>query len=329
MIVDRRAAVTPPRYSSPEFRKAMGDLLGKANRDDLLRVLIWTAECRIASNVAADWRAHLDLLNRELTEAKRRTVYRFGSNTIAISSACRKAAEAVREALSPEILEAKEALGECEQVLDELSRYLGQHLGARARTEARTGPTLEGITPLRDQLAEARNRLEQILAADKERLHALALANGYATNSSKHGAGADLSTIDRMTPEQFTRHVVEMLHRDGCHLEEKALQDHRSPSLIVASSDLGTLAIRPHHMGVHTYTTSAPNVTAPMLRRDVQAAAAHDCNHVLIVTNSSLSRPARRYAAQQRMRLIDRDNLRNWSEWRQPLAQLADFAEAE
>ncbi|MFD9030859.1 restriction endonuclease [Streptomyces sp. NPDC059567] len=307
----------------------MGDLLGKADRDDLLRVLIWTAECRIAADVAADWRAHLALLSRELTEATRRSTHWDFFSDVTISAGCRKAAEAVHEALGPELLEAKEALGECEQVVDEIDRHLGRHLGARARLEARTGPALEGIVPLRDQLADAQDRVKEILAADKERLHALALAYGYAKHSKKHGAGSDLSAIDRMTPERFTRHVVDMLHRDGCPPEEEALYGDSPSSLIMASTRLGTLAIRPHHMGADAYSSSAPSVTTPMLRRDVQAAAAHDCDHVLVVTNSRFSRPARRYAAQQRIRLIDRDALRNWSEWQQPLAHLIDAAEAE
>ncbi|MFJ9777149.1 restriction endonuclease [Kitasatospora sp. NPDC101157] len=323
MIIDRAARVVPPPHANKAISRTMGDLIGKADRDDMLAALLWTGECRIAQRVATGWHQHADRLGREKEESARRKgpVYTYYF-TLAdqwrarIPKACQDAAGALHEQIASELEEADEAVAECEQALFELTRWLGLSLDDRQAAQRSRGFVLDELAPLDDQLQQARERLAQLLADDREKLHELALQDRYQRQHAATNAKNSLADIDRMAPEVFAQLVQDLLEAEGCTALDTWTEE--TSTIVMRTAGGHTVAFSAHHLAEPAFG-SKRNLPLAALRRARHAAAQGGAEAVVIAVNGHLTLPAYRYAEANPVILLERGDLEAWAVWGRPL----------
>lgn len=331
-MIDRTAAVAPLRYADKTLRKEMGDLIGKADRDDMLAILLWAGECRIADHVATGWKKHVSRLEREADEAaqrKRRTdrwaMYSDYGRRDQVVIGCHDASAELHAQLEAELGEAREALAECERARFEISCHMGRSLRRRDASQKAQGFDLDALAPLRYQLQDARKRLSQLLDQDRAVLHELALAEASRLQSVETGGGTDLGAIDEMDLGAFTQLIRELLTRDGWTFPEGSIS---SPTAFLTCTPAGrTAVISCLHLGKAGFR-GEPDGAAPtsQLQRAHHAASQAGADTAVVVANGRFSHPAQRYARAHQVMLVDRNHLKRWSEWQQPMDLDGDCA---
>ncbi|WP_158711326.1 restriction endonuclease [Streptomyces sp. NRRL S-1824] len=331
MIIDRTAGVTPTRFADRRLRQEIGALIGKADRDDMLRTFLWVSECRIAEEVCTAWKNHLDGLEREFQEADRRRAA-TGSPTWrtdtrdAITKACHLTSSTLAATLQQELNEAVAAHKECTQVLYLLSCRLGRTPTARVPdTDAAGFPRLDGLAVLRDQLVGAVSRLENLLGQDHETLHDLALQEFHRRQSAHSDSSVPLHSIDSMPASEFVSLVESLL--DRAQFRTTRPGGANSKALISAVCPDGHTIVFVAHR-VRGPRGWPPEPAEQMSATDVHTARLlgerGDPNLVVVVTNGGFSAPARRYAAEHDLHLLDRSDLQRWAEWQDPLTCFDD-----
>jgi hypothetical protein len=161
----------------------MGWAIGQADRDDMLAILVWTAECRAVRDICDGWKAHAERIEREMGEAEARA--KRGRWSTGPGSAARRsaaaAASALKESLEPELEEARAASSECVALYEAISGRIGKcrKLGKASHRET------ENCGPLWQFLQQAEERLAALLDEDRQRLHVLALRERSCTPWTK------------------------------------------------------------------------------------------------------------------------------------------------
>lgn len=331
-MIDRTAAVAPLRYADKTLRKEIGDLIGKADRDDMLAILLWAGECRIADHVTTGWKEHVSELEREADEAERRKsrTDRWGMYSVygqrdQVVIGCHETAAELHVQLESELAEAREALAECERGRFEISCHMGRSLRRRDARQKAQGFDLDALAPLRHQLRDAHERLTQLLDQDRAILHELALAEASRLQSVETGGGAGLGAIDEMDLGAFTQLIRDLLTRDGWTFAEESIS---RPGAFLACTPAGrTAVISCLHLGKAGFREE-PEGTAPasQLQRAHHAASQAGADAVVVVANGRFSYPAQRYASAHQVVLVDRKHLKRWSEWQQPIDLDGDCA---
>ncbi|OEJ21814.1 hypothetical protein AR457_41035 [Streptomyces agglomeratus] len=308
----------------------MGDLIAGVDRDDLLACLLWTGECRIADILCRAWTEHITTLHQERGEANHRSDggrpafmsrYYFQDTDDQVTSACRRAAAEVHEQLEKELAEANEASAESNSIRDKITANFGFDLSKRARREEDQGYTLDTLAVLGHQLEEAKSRLAGLLARDRECLHSLALTEAFRLQAARLGT-TSTADIDTMTSVAFTAFIQRLLERDG-HTVSAPAEAEDPDRLILAFTASGhRLAVIARHWDSRNHVSRpAEAVNTSMLHCCRRNAVAAGVEETIVVTNGAITRPARRFAAAQGIRLIDRTELQRWAEWGEPLTQ--------
>ncbi len=238
-----------------------------------------------------------------------------------VTTGCRTAASELHRRLEEELAEATQAAAECESLSFEISQHFGFDLAARAREEEADGYTLDTLAILRHQLDEARSRLADLLARDRERLHGLALTESFRMHAGQHRSPSTVQ-IDQMSSEAFTALIEKLLVHDGhCVLKPTEPQNPNWSLLVTTESGHWMAVTTQHWHNPNTWGQPAEVVNTAVLHRARRGAVAAG-GDAIVVTNGGITRPARRYAAAQKIRLIDRAELQRWAEWGEPLTRV-------
>ncbi|MEU8954997.1 hypothetical protein AB0C93_11900 [Streptomyces sp. NPDC048518] len=311
MIIDRNARVVPPRYTGKEQRALMGWAIGHADRDAMLAILVWSAECRAVRDIRDGWKAHAERVQREMDEAEtrsRRGRWSLGPGSVARRSAA-TAAAAFKDSLEPELEEARAASSECVALYEAISSRVGKSrkLGKASHREA------ENSGPLWQFLQQAEERLAALLDEDRQRLHTLALWE----QSRIAGDSSDVAILDALDDgerDDFVRMVRDLLEAEGNSLSPS---DSRAPRMDLFQTPSGcTVGVRVMHHRIKRGDVSRGWVwfssVPQQAHRDGIAAAA---DAVVLITNIEYNHMARRFAKAHGIILLGRAEVRKWIEW--------------
>ncbi|MFI8966972.1 hypothetical protein ACIGO8_33235 [Streptomyces sp. NPDC053493] len=309
MIIDRNAGVTPNRYQSAALRRTIGRRIGRADRDDMLRALLWVSEVRLAGDLVTAWRQLYQELDREMHEAQRRRDGLSWQEGDQVGVSSRAAAEDLAEKLLAERHEAQQALKECERAAEKFAHRLGTH-HSDDLTVLRTV-----LSVLNDQLQSAKKRLSALLSTDKDELHGLA----ELEQRRRAGTGTTLEQLDQMEQSDFDRLIQQALERSGFTIvtaESKVLEVAREAFKGIVFCD-------------HARNPASGQAT------DIEAIVAaqrsaldRGYSSVLVVSNLQfISHPAHRLTAssQPDVEMIQRFDLQKWIEWGEPFDDVAEW----
>ncbi|MFF8604096.1 restriction endonuclease [Streptomyces sp. NPDC015232] len=310
MIIDRNAGVTPNRYESSVLRRTIGRRIGRADRDDMLRALLWVSEVRLAGDLVAAWRQLHQELDRETHEAQLR---RDGQpwqwwDQVGVSS--RAAAKDLTEKLSAERYEAQEALKECERVAEKLAHRLGTHHSDDLIVLRTVLSVLNG------QLQSAKKRLSDLMSTDRDELHRLA----ELEQRRRAGTGTTIEQLDKMEQSDFDRVIQQALERSGFTIvtaEPKVLEVAREAFKSIVFCDH---AKRPA-------SEQATDIEAIVAAQ--RFALERGYSSVLVVSNLRfISHPAHRLteSSQPGVEMIQRYDLQRWIEWGEHFDDVAVWA---
>ncbi|WP_138909247.1 restriction endonuclease [Streptomyces chryseus] len=335
MIIDRAAGVTPTRFVDRGLRKEIGRLIGAASRDTMLRAFLWVSECQIAQEICEEWEAHASQLDRELRDAVERQAATvapsyswIADSRDQITKGCHEASSALVVKLEDESAEARQAHQECTQVLFELSCQLGQRGTQTLPVADSCGtPLLDTLGPLREQLDASRKRFAALVAQDREELHELAILEESRQRSADRGSSVSLHRIDASPSSEFVDLVKSLLERDG--FQTRCPGGVGSEVLVLATCREGhTSLVRVHHVrGTEGWKPEPTEMSTPKLHAALLVAKQHGADDVTVVTNRDFSRPARRYADEHDMSLLDRNDLQRWAVWGQSMICSDDLEE--
>ncbi len=132
-----------------------------------------------------------------------------------------------------------------------------------------------------------------------------------------------------MAPSAFVELVETLLQRDGYRTQRPA--GAGAERLVVATTASGdSMIVSAHHVeGPNAWNPdSSEKISTPQLHRTRRLADQHEAGLLVVVTNGGFSRPARRYAEEHGIDLLDRSSLQRWAEWQEPLV-LVDDAEQD
>ncbi|MFE7588421.1 restriction endonuclease [Kitasatospora sp. NPDC057512] len=303
MIIDRHARVVPPRSSSKAISRAMGRLIGKADRDDQLRALIWIGQCRLAQRVVDGWEGHVVRLRRELDAAKSRND-RWASLLETMfdpvgsfqKRQCEEVAKDLCEQLDAELGEAREALEEARSALD----YIDS--------------ALDRLAPLDHQLREAGERLARLLREDRERLHLLALREEHFRKQKADRTVRTLAAVDALAPKDLAGLVRGLLGEEGWTL----LGTRMGRTVVISARRPAghTIAI---FLPLGARREMKPHLKVADVQNARRAAASARVGSVVVMGTGTATRPARRYADSHGITLVDRDGFEQWAILRCPL----------
>ncbi|MFF1593073.1 restriction endonuclease [Streptomyces sp. NPDC058286] len=307
------------------LRQKIGGIIGKGTRDEMLRAFLWVSECQIAEETCSAWEGHLRVLSRELEDADRRKAATARSHweperRDEITQACHRVSSALVTELQRESDEAREAHAESAQVLFQLTSQLGRPSARKLPVTDATGtPLLETLVPLREQLAAAGIRLEELMHHHRAELHELAVQEEFRRQSSSSGSSVTLSDIDSMSPSRFVRLVERLLQRDGFETERP--EGPGAITTVSAACPEGHSFLFSTHLvrGPQGWRPDPPaDVGVPRLHAARTAAGSRE-RDLIVITNGGFSRPARRYAREHDLELISRPGLQRWAEWEEPV----------
>ncbi|MEU3408931.1 hypothetical protein ABZ766_33985 [Streptomyces sp. NPDC006670] len=309
MMIDRNADVTPHRYESPLLRRAIGRRIGHADRDDMLRALLWSTEVRIAAEVTLGWRELFGELRQEVQAAERRRDRLSWQGSDQVARRCRKAAIKLLIALQEEQRNAAEAIDHCMDLTDEFRNCLG------TATDDRQEPLADArgaLAALNDELSAARSRFTDRMDEDRKELHRLA----ELERKRRDAPGPTIRQLDGMQQDEFDTIVQQALERSGFRTR------HRAPRVIEVSRGRGRGL-------VYCANVQEPDTEKMVHVRDLVAvqrlAEVSGTGSVLLVSNLPyISRAALRHLEGMScdVKHVDRFDLQQWIEWGTPLQAL-------
>jgi hypothetical protein len=295
VIIDRDARVVPPRPTSKAISRAMGALIGKADRDSQLRALLWIGQSRIEQRVEDGWRRHVSRLERELKEAEYRNTFRLAHNRADEFQRWEvlKAAAHVARRAGSELEEARDASAEC----------------ARARSDHQSA--LDCLAPLDHHLRAARERLDVLLSRDRERLHVLALREEHFRRARASDGSMTSADLAALSPGGLADLVRNLLGSEGWAPLDSV---PRQPGVVVMRS------ARERTIAVSVGRSRRDDVLdAAAVQAARQAAARAGAETAVVVRNAKATQPGLRHARDLGVRLVDREALERWAIWRCPL----------
>ncbi|MFF7780370.1 restriction endonuclease [Streptomyces tanashiensis] len=315
MIIDRNAGVTPNRYQSQPLRRTIGKRIGRADRDDMLQALLWVSEVRIADDLVLTWRRFRQAIEREKQEAQlRRDKTRWQLDQVTVLA--HEAADKLLKELADEVLEAGQALAECEQALQALRNRLGKspHYEQDRLSDLRTV-----LSALSDQLPTAKERLAALLTMDIERLRPLAELEQRQSQAPIE-TSVPLHQIDDMKQDDFEQVIRRALERSGYHIVSAAPK-----ALEVAREAFNGIVFCDHaRRPASNQSTGVEQIAAAQ-----RLAAERGYSSVLVISNLRfISHPAHRLTESREpaVEMIQRFDLQRWLEWGEPLNDLVVWA---
>ncbi|MER5747165.1 restriction endonuclease [Streptomyces sp. NPDC002225] len=313
MIIDRKAGITPNRYQSYHLRRTIGRRIGRADRDDMLRALLWMSEVRVASDLTAEWRELHRKLDRETTAAEGRRSRNSWDTSDQVGESTRAVAKDLADELWSERYEAREALKECERVAEKISGRLGMD-HSDERTDLRAV-----LSVFKDQLQLANERLSDLLAKDKAQLHGLAELEQHRRALGAR-TGVTLEQLDKMDRQEFDRVIEDALERSGFKVT------FNGPAVLEVSRGTGTgLVICANSQN----PDCDQKIDVEQVVNVQRLAEEREVGTVLLVSNLRyFSHPAYRLLQELKPDItgIQRFELQRWIEWGMPLSTVVGSA---
>lgn len=186
-----------------------------------------------------------------------------------------------------------------------------------------TAPThFETMMPLWRQYGAADDRLDALLEADIEELHRVARLDAHRIAFIRSEASMSLAQIDALHHSEFEQLAADLVRRDGYHVRRSGGgAGDLGADVIAVGPDGATVVIQCKHR------TNGAAIGSPDLQRlNGTARQVHGADIVVAMTNVLFSLPARRFAEDQRIHLVEATQLERWATWGQPLAEVLELS---
>ncbi|MER6399336.1 restriction endonuclease [Kitasatospora sp. NPDC001603] len=316
MRIKRTPTIVPPKYGDRHLRANLGDFLAAATVQDMRNAVLYTAERTIALEVRTEVRTALE----EARLVHRHSERRRGTGSDGDDGDWTPASPAYARSATPLLKELGIVIGQLEDSLariEEACAALKRQYGHDA-DEAGTGPLRRLGLPWQ-QARVARARLGELLAADRENAHEVALREERYRAFLGSENSVSLQTIAAMSPTQFELAVAAFLRNDGFTvLRERGGAGDLGADVIAVSPEGQRYVIQCKHGSRRTAKVDSPDLQ----RLNGTARPVHGADVVVVVTNGTVTAPARAFARSQRIHCVERSFLERWAAWGQPLPEL-------
>ncbi|MFH9944424.1 restriction endonuclease [Streptomyces murinus] len=322
MIIDQDAAIAPPRFMDQDINEAQDRYLADADVDDMRAVYLWVTEGRLLLAMHKQVAKYSASVKTELDQAERRM--RTFKQSTPTSFECTEVARKTAIKLRAEHFQAEKQRDQIAETWREMRNHFG--MPAQIRELYLTGqdpepsPLDEHIKLVR-ALPDAKDRIKQILADDRDLIHELAIREAEFIAFTKTDDSLSLDDIDAMDYAQFEFAVARLARRDGFTIERAGGGAGDLGADVIATCPDGTtrIVIQCKH-GSRKTTVGSPAIQ----RLNGTARPVHKADHVVAVTNGSFSQPADKFARSQNIILIDRQLLGRWATWGTPLSEVLE-----
>ncbi|MEV5950613.1 restriction endonuclease [Streptomyces sp. NPDC051993] len=316
-----------PVYKDELLNEMLERRISVADDEHLHAAVRWKTEDHLLEQVLLFLRAHCDSLEREHDHAHRRADHAPCVNDpecTRTTARCARTAARLRQLLIQELAWAREDVMEAEQLLQTLRSVHVAKRVERYRRHPRSTPELdEAAALLRDQ-ADSAARVAALLAEDRDQLHALAFEEERAQVFLASPASTNLSRIRAMSPRQFERLISDLVARDGLDVRQRHGGPHDGGVDVVATTPGGDkLAIQCKHT-----TKDTPVGIAAVRELNGIAGPVHHADIAILITNSTFSKPASKFAQQQDIILLSWSALVRWATWGESLLDILELDEA-
>ncbi|MFE3501931.1 restriction endonuclease [Kitasatospora sp. NPDC059146] len=218
---------------------------------------------------------------------------------------------------------AQEAVDACADVWDEMAEDFGLVPVDQTAPRRADGPArVVALAKMSRDVEAAHSRLDQILSDHREAVHGEALTANRRITYLTSGSSVGLDAIAEFSYRDFETLVADLAARDG-------LSVNRAQG---GPGDLGAdvTAVTPDQRRVvfqAKHTSTSRTIGTPDLQRfNGTARPHHQADIAVMITNGRFSEPARKFAAQHRIQLVNQIALRRWATFGDPLSEIVDMA---
>ncbi|MEW1912356.1 restriction endonuclease [Kitasatospora sp. NPDC085895] len=224
------------------------------------------------------------------------------------------------QALTAALDSAVAALDTCSKIWEKVGEDFG--LVPRAGTEPQRHPegaaAVVAIAALARDLESARVGLQQILADHREAVHGDALVLNRRITHLMRTPSITLDQIDELHHREFEKLVADLARRDGMTVVQAHGGAGDLGADVSATTDDNLLVV---FQAKHT--ASSRTVGTPDLQRfNGTARPHHKADIPVLVTNGTFTSPARQFAKEHGIQLVDRWALRQWATLGDPLCEI-------
>ncbi|WEP00740.1 restriction endonuclease (plasmid) [Streptomyces sp. FXJ1.172] len=322
MIIDRNASVVPPRFTDKRLRKAMGTCIARADHEDLLASFLWVHEGQIARDIHGFLERHRDRVQRERDHAEQRGEGEFSDPPLDEDYV--NVAWDTEVQLDKELVLAQAACDESTKQQQTMREDYGDAAKIRERYTRGAEPTpspLEDLIKIWDACIDASIRVNNILAEDRHRTHAIARDEARMLAYRTSSCSLTLKDIRAMHHAQFEHTVAELARRDGYTIKRAhgGAGDLGADVIAIAPDGRTRVVIQCKH------TRRGATVGSPALQRlNGTARQVHFANVVVAITNGYYSGPAKKFARSQGITLLGPPHLEEWATWGVPLSKILE-----
>ncbi|MFJ2955702.1 restriction endonuclease [Streptomyces sp. NPDC087270] len=325
MIIKTLGKIRPHRYANKDFRRWMGDAIGKATQDQLLASFIYTTEATYAQSILGILYEHVQDVSRERAEAKARQTAALADTPKPIADLCRAAACQLVEGLADELTEAEQALDEARAAFKKMKDTFGDPAVRRHRQTAKSSEPspFETMMPLWSQYSDAADRVAELLNADAEELHHVAMLDAHRMAFVRSEASMTLEQIHALHHSEFEQLAADLVRRDGYRVTRSGGGAGDLGADVIAESPQGEIVVI---QCKHRASAGSGAIGSPDLQRlNGTARPVHNADLVIAMTNGTFSLPARRFADSQKIHLVEAQKLERWATWGQPLSEVLEL----
>ncbi|MGW0868938.1 restriction endonuclease [Streptomyces sp. NPDC002740] len=314
MIIDRTARVVPPRYPDREIRRLIGDSLGKADQADLLAAYLWVQEAEIGRDLCAELRSHRDALRENLVRLRKfKSDEQFQGRTW-------KFARAELDAIFDRCIDAVgEELALTEGCLEEaISSFESLRTLPEGDLAARYAPghVDSPLNTIADRWHEVYTSSERISVMAEQAtadIRHLKIIDDRRKQFAQSGKGYTLQRIEQFDAKNFEILVAWLTHRDGMKVtRQHGGSGDRGADVISLTPDGRRVVVQCKQ----TSNAAKQTVTSTNVQTfNGTARLEHKADIALMVTNGTFSEPAREFASDHAIHLIDAKQLECWATW--------------
>ncbi|GAA2225213.1 restriction endonuclease [Streptomyces nogalater] len=324
MHIRELGEIRPHRYADKDFRRWIGDAIGKATQDQLLASFIYTTEASYANAIVAALHKHVQDVIRETREAKARKAASLTDTPKPIADLCRAAAGRLVEGLADELVEAEQALEEARTAFNKMRDTFGAVAVRHHKQTAKSvePSAFETLMPLWSQYSDAVDRIAALLEADAEELHRIAMLDAHRMAFVRSEASMTLEQIHALHHSEFEQLAADLVRRDGYRVRRSGGGAGDLGADVIAEGSKGEIVvIQCKHRAAGSGAIGSPDLQ----RLNGTARPVHKADLVIAMTNGTFSLPARRFAESQKIHLIEVRRLEQWATWGQPLSEVLEM----
>lgn len=292
----------------------MGDALGKADQADLLAAYLWVQEGVMGRRGHSDLESMRDGLLRDIETLRK---FKSDPEFQGLSWECTRAEldaafDSASVAIGEEVAHLEEALRVSAEALESLRRLPNEDLAPRYVPGSNNSP-LNTIIECRNQI-EPLNKRHSVLVADLiAEVDRLADLDSRRLGFSQSDKSYTPERILRFDSKNFEILVAWLANRDGM----KVIRRNGG------AGDLGAdgIFLTPDGRRVvaqckQTNTLPGRAIgSEPVQRFNGTARPVHEADIAVMVTNGTFSKPARDFASDHAIHLVDAEKLRKWATW--------------